>query len=223
MWKELRTFIGDEIARYISEINERKQSEAKAIQPKPEAAGRADSARAATRARGGRNARRATATRRDDYRGSRAPGSPASASTGDVRGGTAAGPCAVPILCRRGDNRGVEEILLEAVAGEAYSRRVWCASTLHWKNCARSDARTLCRLPRRTAQSLGYVYDKANRNLRCEGVIAMKTKQTRVSDVQRWWEYEYGYEWRFYESDDDRPTDSERAESTHSRPCGSRR
>ena len=30
------TFIGDEIARYISEINERKQSEAKAIQPKPE-------------------------------------------------------------------------------------------------------------------------------------------------------------------------------------------
>ena len=40
----------------------------------------------------------------------------------------------------------------------------------------------------------------------------MTTKQTRVSDVQRWWEYEYGYEWRFYESDDDRPTDPERAD-----------
>ena len=37
-----------------------------------------------------------------------------------------------------------------------------------------------------------------------------EASETRVSDVQRWWEYEYGYEWRFYESDDDRPTDSER-------------
>ena len=41
----------------------------------------------------------------------------------------------------------------------------------------------------------------------------MTTKrETRVSDVQRWWEYEYGYEWKFYQSDDERPTDVERCD-----------
>ena len=40
----------------------------------------------------------------------------------------------------------------------------------------------------------------------------MTERKTRVSDVQRWWEYVYGYEWRFYDSDDDRPTDAERCD-----------
>ena len=163
-------WMGDEIARYISEINERKQSEAKAIQPKPEtpAAPTPPTPQqpqpAATPAAPAPMAAEmpvATQERIETAVGTPATQEAPPAQAEATYGAEQPAPPAFKYFVA-GDNRGVEEILLEAVAGLPTAAGLVCFNEAleELRRIGRDD---FMRIAARTAQSLGYAYDKPNR------------------------------------------------------------
>ena len=156
-------WMGDEIARYITEINERKQSEAKAIQP-PEAPA-APTPPAPQEPQPAPVAAETPVEPQQPAETTTEAPAPQDAPPAQAQGtyGAEQPPAPAPFkYFVAGDNRGVEEILLEAVAEKPTAEGLasFNEALEELRRIGRDD---FMRIAQTTATSLGYVYDKANR------------------------------------------------------------